>query len=908
MSIRNLKALFRPQSVAVIGATTKPKAPGSVVMKNLLQGSFSGPIIPVTAEHASVAGVLAYPDVASLPLIPDLALVCTPAPTVPGIIRALGEKGTRAACIMTPALGQLHDDSGRTLLEAVKTEAKAWGLRVLGPNSMGILVPGIGLNASFAPENALNGKIAFVSQSGALCTAVLDWACTKGIGFSHFIHTGDNADVNIGDILDYLGSDPYTRAILLYLETLEERRNFMSAARAAARNKPVLVIKSGRSAEGALAASSHTGALAGSDLVFDAAIRRAGMLRVKDIDELFGAVETLARSRPVKGKRLAILTNGGGIGVLAADDLADGGGELAQLSEETLAKLNEALPPNWSRGNPVDIVGDATGERYAKALGVLLDTKAIDGVLVMYAPTAISDPDEVAETVIKVFKERTRANIMTCWVGSEKVARARRLFADAAVPTFETPYAAVQGFLHLLEYKRNQEMLMEVPASSASDFIPDTGFVRDIIADVLGRGESLMTEAEAKAVLEAYGIPTVETRTARHPAEAARIAKSFDAPVALKILSPDIVHKSDVGGVVLNIETPFEVEKAGHAMLKRVEATYPDARIAGFTVQKMAVRRPGTQELIVGVATDPIFGPVILFGQGGVAVEIIADRAVALPPLNLNLAAELVQRTRVAALLRGYRGRLPANLEALYGVLIQVSQLVIDFPEIIELDINPLRCDSEGVLALDAVIKVSADQHNRERLAIRPYPAELEEIFTMADKSGRKVLLRPIRPEDEPNHHVLVSKMTAEDIRFRFFGLVHELPHTEMARLTQIDYDREMAFIGEYTHPDGIKETLGVVRTVTDPDNEKAEFAVLVRSDLKGSGLGKRLLAKMIEYCRARGTEAIVGQVLKDNIRMLKFVEHLGFVQTKTIDGDIVEVEYDLKKPPVTTPEPPEAA
>jgi|AGTN01.3.fsa_nt_gi Acyl-CoA synthetase (NDP forming) len=905
MSIRNLKALFRPQSVAVIGATTKPKAPGSVVMRNLLQGNFAGPVIPVTAEHPSVAGVLAYPDVSSLPLAPDLALVCTPAPTVLGIIRALGEKGTRAACIMTPALGQLHDESGRTLLEAVRAEAKAFGLRLLGPNSMGILVPGIGLNASFAPANALTGKIAFVSQSGALCTAVLDWANTKGIGFSHFIHTGDSADVNIGDILDYLGSDPYTRAILLYLETLEERRNFMSAARAAARNKPVLVIKSGRSAEGALAASSHTGSMAGSDLVFDAAIRRAGMLRVQDIDELFGAVETLARSRPVKGKRLVILTNGGGIGVLAADDLADGGGQLAVLPEDVLEKLNAALPPNWSRGNPIDILGDSTGERYAKALSVLLDTKAIDGVLVLYAPTAISDPDEVAEAVIKVFKERTRANIMTCWVGSERVAHARRLFADAAVPTFETPYAAVQGFLHLLEYKRNQEMLMEVPASAASDFIPDAGFVRDIIADVLARGESLMTEAEAKAVLDAYGIPTIETRTARHPAEAARIAKSFNAPVALKILSPDIVHKSDVGGVVLNIETPFEVEKAGHAMLKRVAETYPDARIEGFTVQKMATRRPGTQELIVGIATDPIFGPVILFGQGGVAVEIIADRAVALPPLNLNLAAELVQRTRVAALLRGYRGRPPANLDALHAVLIQVSQLIIDFPEIVELDINPLRCDAEGVLALDAVIKVAAADHaNRERLAIRPYPAELEEIFTMRDGTERKVLLRPIRPEDEPNHHVLVSKMTPEDIRFRFFGLVHELPHSEMARLTQIDYDREMAFIGEYTHPDGTRETLGVVRTVTDPDNEKAEFAVLVRSDLKGTGLGKRLLAKMIEYCRARGTDAIVGQVLKDNIRMLKFVEHLGFVQTKTIDGDIVEVEYDLKKKPVTKPEP----
>ncbi|WP_173980153.1 bifunctional acetate--CoA ligase family protein/GNAT family N-acetyltransferase [Magnetospirillum sp. UT-4] len=895
MSVRNLKALFRPESIAVVGATTQARAPGSVVMRNLLQGAFAGPIMPVTAEHRSVGGVLAYPDVASLPQAPDLALICTPAATIPGHVRALGEKGARAACIMTPALQHAQDDSGLTILQSVRAEAKRFGMRLLGPNSMGILVPGIGLNASFAPENALGGKLAFVSQSGALCTAVLDWACTKGIGFSHFIHTGDGVDVGFGDILDYLGSDPFTRAILLYIEAIDERRNFMSAARAAARNKPLLVIKAGRSVEGARAASSHTGALAGSDLVFDAAIRRAGMLRVQDIDEIFGAVETLARSRPVKGQRLAVLTNGGGIGVIAADDLSDGGGTLAELPPEVLEKLAAICPPNWSRGNPVDIVGDADGERYAKALAILLDCKAVDAVLVMYAPTAISDPDSVAEAVIKVFKERPRANIMTCWVGSEKVAHARRLFAEAAVPTFETPRAAVQGFLHLLEYRRNQDMLMEVPASATADFVPDVAYVRRILKDALTRGDDVLTEPEAKAVLSAYGIPTIETRIAHSPAEASRIARELGRPVALKILSHDIVHKSDVGGVVLNLDGPFEVEKAANAMLERVAATYPEARIDGFTVQPMAVRKPGTQELIVGVATDPIFGPVILFGQGGVAVEIIGDRAVALPPLNMNLAAELVRRTQVSRLLAGYRGRPPANLEALHTALIQVSQMVVDFPEIVELDINPLRCDSGGVLALDASIKVAAVAPGTERLAIRPYPAELEECFLMND--GRHVLLRPIRPEDEPNHHVLVSRLTPEDIRFRFFGLVHELPHTEMARLTQIDYDREMAFIGELTNPDGSRETLGVVRTVTDPDNEKAEFAVVVRSDLKGSGLGKRLLTKMIEYCRSRGTGAIVGQVLKDNSRMLRFVEHLGFVPVRTVDGDIVEVEYDLTKP-----------
>ncbi|HSV30381.1 MAG TPA: GNAT family N-acetyltransferase, partial [Candidatus Omnitrophota bacterium] len=537
-----------------------------------------------------------------------------------------------------------------------------------------------------------------------------------------------------------------------------------------------------------------------------------------------------------------------------------------------------------------------------KALGILLDCKAIDAVLTMYAPTAISDPNEVAEAVIKVVKERPRANVMTCWVGHEKVAQARRLFSEAAVPTFDTPYAAVEGFLHLLEYRRNQELLMEVPPSATSEFIPDTGFAKQIIAEALAAGETLLREPEAKAVLAAYGIPTVETRTAKTPADAGRMAKDFDGPVVLKILSPDIVHKSDVGGVVLNLTGAFAVEKAANAMLERVGATYPDARIDGFTVQRMAKRGPGTQELILGVATDPLFGPVILFGQGGVEVEVVADRAVALPPLNINLAAELVERTRVAKLLKGYRGRPPANMEALHLTLLQLSQMVVDLPELVELDINPLLCDSQGVMALDARIKIGPARPGTDRLAIRPYPEELEEWFTMTD--GRKVLIRPIRPEDEPNHHVFVSKLTREDIRFRFFGLVHELPHTEMARLTQIDYDREMAFIGEFVREDGSKETLGVVRTVTDPDNEKAEFAVVVRSDLKATGLGKRLLTKMIEYCRTRGTGAIVGQVLKDNVRMLKFVEHLGFKQVRTVDGDIVEVEIDLHntQPPTTPP------
>lgn len=893
MSVRNLARLFRPGSVAVIGASTRPQAVGTVLMRNLLQGGFTGPIMPVNPKHQSIQGVLAYKDVASLPLTPDLAVISTPPASVVPAIRELGERGTRAAVVLTAGLTSNKDESGRVLQQVLLEEARRLDMRILGPNCLGLLVPGVGLNASFAPAPALPGKIAFVSQSGALCTAVLDWARPKGIGFSHFISLGDAADVDFGDVLDYLGSDPETRAILLYIESIHERRNFMSAARAAARNKPVLAIKAGRVAEGAKAAASHTGALAGADAVYDAAIRRAGMLRVYDFEELFAGVETLARSRPPKGERLAILTNGGGIGVLATDDLIELGGKLAELPADTIAKLDTVLPATWSRANPIDIIGDAQGSRYVNALNILLDSRDIDSVLVMHAPTAISSPTEIAEAVIRCVKERRKSNVAACWVGDETVSAARRMFSDAGIPSFETPGSAVRAFMHLVRYRRNQELLMETPPSAPTGFSPDTDRARAIVQAALAKGTSMMSEPDAKAVLSAYGVPTIETRVAANPAEAGQIAAELGGIIALKILSADITHKSDVGGVRLNLNTPAEVEQAAHAMLGRITKSFPDARIDGFTVQRMS-RRPGAHELIIGVSTDPIFGPVILFGQGGTAVEVIADRTVALPPLNMALARGMIEETRVYKLLKGYRDRPAADLDAVALALTQVSQLIVDIPEIVELDINPLFADAQGVIALDARIKVAPVPAGKaHRLAIRPYPKALEEDFVMTD--GRTALLRPIRPEDEPNHHVFISRLSNEDVRFRFFGLVHQLPHSEMARLTQIDYDREMAFVATGPGADGKEETLAVVRTVTSPDNERAEFAIVVRSDLKGSGLGRKLLTKMIDYCRSRGTAWMVGQVLTDNYRMLKFVESLGFIRGPYQDGDVVEVKLDLQ-------------
>ena len=904
MSTRNLDHLFRPTSIAVIGASARPKSIGALVMDNLLHGGFAGPIMPVNPNRTSVGGVLAYPDVSSLPLVPELAVICIPPLAIPEVMRQLAERGVRAVVILTAGLGKVELEDGRTVKQAVLDIAKGCGMRILGPNCIGLMVPDIGLNASFAHTTALPGKIAFVSQSGALCTAVLDWARPRGIGFSYFISMGDMAELDFGDVLDFLGSDPHTSAILLYVESIHENRTFMSAARAAARNKPVLAIKAGRVEEGARAAMSHTGALTSNDAVYDAAFARAGMLRVYEFEELFAAVETLSRSRRPKGERLAILTNGGGLGVMAVDDLIEQGGRLAELTDETVAKLDAALPETWSRANPIDIIGDAPGERYADALRVLLDAKEVDAVLIMHCPVAVVHPTEIAQTVIDIAEHYPKSAITTCFVGHEAASPARDMMAKANIPCFDTPLKSVQAFMHTVRYRRNQEILMETPPSLPSAFQPATPTARLIIENALANGRENLSEPEAKAILSAYGVPTVETHIAKSPVDAARVADGMGYPVAIKIMSPDITHKSDVGGVALGLKSAEAVEQAGHAMLERVQDAYPGADISGFSVQKMAYR-PGAQELIIGVVTDPIFGPVMLFGQGGTAVEIIADRAVALPPLNMALARDLISRTKVSKLLQSYRDHPAADIEALCLALNQVAQLIIDIPEIQELDINPLFADHQGVLALDARIKVApATSPGSARLAIRPYPKELESTFVMHEsgsEGARKVNIRPIRPEDEPNHHVFISKLTPEDIRFRFFGLVQELPHTQMARLTQIDYDREMAFIATGKDEHQQDETLGVVRVYTDPDNEQAEFSIVVRSDLKGTGLGRELLNKMIDYCRSRGTQVMVGQVLSENRRMLHFVESLGFVNKGHVEPGIVEVEFPLQDGPTSS-------
>ena len=875
MSIRHLDQLLNPRSVAVIGASDRSGSVGATVWRNLRAGAFAGAIQAVNPHHATLDGHTVFARVADLPAAPDLAVICTPPAAVPGLIDELARLGTRAAIVMTAGLSAAQK-------QATLDAARPHLLRVLGPNCLGLLSPHLGLNASFAHTDALAGEVAFVSQSGALVTAVLDWAKSRQIGFSHMVSLGERADVDFGDLLDYLASDAHTRAILLYIESIEAPRKFMSAARAAARNKPVIVVKAGRAGKGMQAAASHTGALAGSDVVFDAAIRRAGMLRVDTLQDLFMAAETLARFRGTDNDHLTLMTNGGGAGVMAADAAALSGIALADLSDGLRARLDGVLPPTWSHANPIDIIGDAPVERYVQTLEALLADRDTGTVLFLHAPTAIVRSDAIARACAPLVRPAAR-RVMACWLGAAAVAGARRIFEDAGVADYATPEEAIRAFAMLATYRRNQALLTEAPTASENG-PPDTAAARRVIERALGEGRELLDELEAKTVLKAYGIPIVETVAVDASADAvARAAHAIGYPVALKILSPDIGHKSDVGGVRLDLRDEAEARAAASSMLERVRLARPQARLNGFTVQAM-LHRPMAQELIVGASVDPTFGPVLLFGQGGTSVEVVADRAIALPPLNRVLARELISRTRVTRLLAGYRDHPPAQLDAIADVLIALSQMLADLPELAELDINPLLADERGVVALDARVRVSRTPvAGTDRFAILPYPAELTETVSW---QGRELVLRPIRPEDEASHRAFIDQLMPEDLRLRFFNVRRSLPRSELARLVQIDYAREMAFIALAPGADGSLETLGVVRAVADPDNREAEFAVIVRSDLKGRGLGDLLMGKLVRYLRGHGTQRVVGDVLRENRPMRELASRMGFRADASVHDD----------------------
>ncbi|HVN46854.1 MAG TPA: bifunctional acetate--CoA ligase family protein/GNAT family N-acetyltransferase [Steroidobacteraceae bacterium] len=890
VSSHHLEYLFSPRSLAVIGASDRAGSIGATVMRNVLAGGFRGPVWPVNLHHRQVAGVHAYATPAQLPATPDLAVICTPAPTIPGLIAALGARGTRAAVVLSAGLDAPAEHGG-TLAAAMLAAARRHALRILGPNCIGLIVPGAGLNASFAHLGAHAGGIAFVAQSGALISAMLDWAHATGVGFSHCISLGNAADVDFGDLLDYLARDARTRAILLYIESLSSARKFMSAARAAARNKPVIAVKAGRTGEAARAATSHSGALAGADAVYEAALRRAGVLRVATTRQLFEAAQILSQYRTYVGPRLAIISNGGGPAVMATDALIEGGGELARLSAETLAALDRLLPGGWSRDDPVDIVGDAPPARYHGALSAVLEDPQVDAVLLVHAPTAVATTTEVARVCTPLLEKAARP-AFACWLGAEGVKLAGAA-GPRAVPGYATPEEAVEAYLQVMRYHQVQELLMQAPTAGPEGPPPDVAAARCIITAALAAGRAVLNEPESKALLAAYHIPVVETRIAADIAALGPIAAEIGYPVALKILSRDISHKSDVGGVALNLGTFQELTQAATAMLQRCQELRPQARIEGFTVQRM-LRRGGAQELFAGIALDPTFGPVVLFGRGGTAVEVIGDRALALPPLNSVLTRDLIARTRVARLLAGARGVTPVSMPALETALMRLAQLACDVAEVVELDINPLLADRQGVIALDARVRLAPSSASAvARLAIRPYPRELEETVECC---GRRLLLRPIRPEDAARHRQFLAQVTPQDLYLRFFSGVRELPAADLAHLTQLDYDREMAFVAVATDAAGVEEIVGVSRASCDPDNSAAEFAVLVRSDLKGQGLGKVLMRKLIGYCRARGTRELWGNVLAENTAMLHLASSLGF-RVRGIEQNIETIALELQPP-----------
>jgi len=898
MSTYRLDKLFSPKSIALVGASRREGSLGRTILRNLTEAGFAGPIALVNPRYSSIDGVPCVARVEDLDPVPDLVVVAAPPKAVPGIIEAAGRKGVAAAIIITAGLG--HGEE--SLAEEARVIARRHGIRLVGPNCLGVMAPRAKLNASFAAHAPGEGDLALISQSGAIAAAMVEWGAKRNVGFSAVVSMGDKVDVDFGDLLDYFAADRHTRAILLYVESINEARKFMSAARAASRAKPVVVIKSGRHAQGAKAAATHTGALAGSDEVYDAAFRRAGLLRVYDLDELFAATEMLGRQKPFHGGRLAILTNGGGVGVLAVDRLVDLGGKLAELAPETLAALDAVLPPTWSRANPVDIIGDADAARYKASLEALLADKSNDAILILNVPTALASASEAARAVVDVIaKDRIggyrKKPVFAVWLGEDEETIAA--FEQANIPRFSTESDAVKGFMHLVRYREAQDILMETPDNLPHEFTPDRETARAIVAKVVDEGRSWLDPLEVSQLMQAYGIPDAAVHLAHDADEAARLAAPIlkdGGTVAVKILSPDIVHKSDIGGVALDLTSEQAVKEAAQQILDRARKRMPDARITGVTVQAM-VRKPKARELIAGIADDPTFGPVVVFGRGGTAVEVINDKALALPPLDMNLAAGLIARTRVSRILKAYRDVPAADEHAVKLVLVKLSQLAADLPEVRELDINPMLADKDGVIAVDARVAVAPVPPAQRkgsghlRFAVRPYPNEWERAITTRD--GRAVLVRPVRPEDEQLFVDFFQKVTVEDLRLRFFAPVRDFSHSFIAKLVQIDYARAIAFVALDSESG---EMLGAVRLHADANMDKGEYAILLRSDLKGIGLGWQLMEMMIEWAKAEGLSVVEGQVLRENTTMLEMCRDMGFdIRTDPDDNDLKVVRLPLQ-------------
>jgi len=895
MSSFGLDRIFAARRVAIVGGSRRPSSIGALILQNIQKGGFAGEIAVVNPKYGRIDGLTTAPDLKSLALVPDLIVITAPAPAVPQIIADAGECGVAGAVIISSGLG--HGPGSGT--DAVEKAARHRKMRIIGPNCLGVMFPGIALNASFAARHPRPGSLALISQSGAIAAAMVDWGAERSVGFSGIVSIGDQLDVDVADLLDYFAVDQKTSAILLYIEAVTDARKFMSAARAAARLKPVVVVKSGRMAQGAKAAATHTGALAGSDAVYDAAFRRAGLLRVLDLRELFDCAELLGcHTHAPEGNKLAILTNGGGLGIMAVDRLAELGGMAPALTSEVIAKLDAVLPPTWSKANPVDISGDADAKRYLAVLDLLLADPASDALLVMNVETAVASAPGIAEAVADCVK-RNRGKmfaskpVLAAWVGTDQVVAS--IFDSAAIPHFPTEGDAVRAFMHLVKHREAKEALMATPPNVSSLFKSDVKAARRIVEGALKEGRTWLDPIEISALFEAYSIPMVPTLAATTPDEAVAQAEAFLAkglPVAVKILSRGITHKSDIGGVVLGLTTKGAVRSAACEVMAKARQARPDARIDGVMIQPMIVR-PGARELILGIAEDPTFGPVMAFGRGGTAVEIINDKALALPPLDMNLARELVGRTRVSRLLPAYRDVAAVPPEVVPLTLVKLSQMAAECPEIHELDINPLLADDKGVLALDARVAIRKPPRlfaGQTRFAVRPYPSQWEGQLVL--RNNLPIAVRPMRPEDEPAIVKFLEHVCAEDLRLRFFHAVKEFSHQFVARLTQLDYARAMAFVALDIVTG---QVMGVSQIHLDSRYESAEYAILVRSDLKGNGLGWALMQLLIDYATAEGLKSLCGEVLTENATMVAMCRELGFsVKADPRDAGIELVSLDL--------------
>jgi acetyltransferase len=869
-----LRMLFSPKSVAVFGASDRANTVGEVVFRNMLESGYTGSLYAVNPAHQEVQGQRAYATIEEIETPVELAVICTKAETVPDIIEACGKYGVRAAVVLSAGFTEMNAH-GATLERTMLANAKNYGVRIIGPNCLGIIRTAMGLNSTFFKGSVKSGNLALVSQSGALCTAILDWAPANDIGFSSVVSMGAASDVDFGEILDYLASDEQTGSILIYVEGVRKARGFMSALRAAARSKPVFVIKVGRHDAGSRAAMSHTGALVGSDDVFDAALRRAGVVRVESIGDLFSAAKSLASPHRYSGNRLAIITNGGGPGVMAIDRAVDLGVSIAGLSPETVERLNRVLPALWSHNNPVDIIGDATPQRYRDAIGICMEDPGVDGVLVILTPQAMTQPLEVAKLLVEDAGTFSKP-LLTSWMGASQTMDGRTQFAQAGIPSFSTPEAAVEAYSYITAYYRNQRLLAQVPEPLSHRDAPDVAGGRMVIESVLAERRKILSEMESKALLSAFHIPVTNTVVVRSSSEALLLAEQFGFPVAMKINSPDITHKSDAGGVKLNLMNAAAVRAAYNEMIEEVKTNRPDARVDGVAIQPM-VCKPNGRELMVGVISDQIFGPVISFGAGGTAVEVLRDRAIALPPLNGFLARELISGTRVAKLLGSFRHMPPVQMEALESLLLRVSEMVCELPWLREMDINPLIVDEHGLLAVDARVvvdyaPVSADRY--AHMAIHPYPTHLVIHWQLPD--GTDVTIRPMRPEDAAIEQEFVRHLSEEAKYFRFMHAVQELSEDMLVRFTQLDYDRELALIA-VTEEKGREVQIGVCRYAINPDGESCEFALVVSDQWQHKAVGHRLMGSLIDAARSKGLKTMAGEVLASNHNMLKLVATLGF-------------------------------